>query len=125
VSSSNVVQALDGKTGDLIWETRLGPDQTPGYGGIRKIAIAEGKVFLRTGDAHRVAPHACNCKILWDTPASDKPHLFTSGAIVIGDRVLMGLTGCARFDGERCYISAFDSHTGKRAWRFHTIPREG
>jgi alcohol dehydrogenase (cytochrome c) len=37
----------------------------------------------------------------------------------------MGLTGCARFDGEGCYISAFDIHTGKRAWRFYTIPREG
>ena len=24
---SNIVQALDGKTGDLIWETRVGPDQ--------------------------------------------------------------------------------------------------
>ncbi len=37
----------------------------------------------------------------------------------------MGLTGCARFDGEGCYISAFDIHTGQRAWRFYTIPREG
>ena len=37
----------------------------------------------------------------------------------------MGLTGCARFDGEGCYISAFDIHTGARAWRFYTIPREG
>jgi hypothetical protein len=44
---------------------------------------------------------------------------------VIGDKVLMGLTGCAKFDGEGCYISAFDIHTGERAWRFYTIPREG
>jgi alcohol dehydrogenase (cytochrome c) len=124
-SPSNIVQALDGKTGDLIWETRVGPDQAPGYGGIRSIAIAEDKVFLPTSDAHMVALSARNGEILWDTPASDKPHVSTSGAIVIGDKVLMGLTGCARFDGEGCYISAFDIHTGKRAWRFYTIPREG
>jgi len=124
-SPSNIVQALDGKTGDLIWETRVGPDQAPGYGGIRSIAIAEDKVFLPTSDAHMVALNARNGQILWDTPASDKPHPSTSGAIVIGDKVLMGLTGCARFDGEGCYISAFDIHTGKRAWRFYTIPREG
>jgi alcohol dehydrogenase (cytochrome c) len=124
-SPSNIVQALDGKTGDLIWETRVGPDQAPGYGGIRTIAMAEDKVFLATSDAHMVAIDARNGKILWDTPASDKPHVATSGDIVIGDKVLMGLTGCARFDGEGCYISAFDIHTGQRAWRFYTVPREG
>ncbi|HML15408.1 MAG TPA: PQQ-binding-like beta-propeller repeat protein [Bryobacteraceae bacterium] len=124
-SPSNIVQALDGRTGDLIWETRVGPDQSPGYGGIRSIAIAEDKVFLPTSDAHMVALDARNGKILWDTPASEKPRNSTSGTIVIGDKVLMGLTGCARFDGDGCYISAFDIHTGKLAWRFYTVPREG
>jgi alcohol dehydrogenase (cytochrome c) len=124
-SPSNIVQAIDAKTGDLIWETRAGPDQAPGYGGIRSIAIAEDKVFLPTSDAHMVALNARNGQILWDTPASDRPHVSTSGTIVIGDRVLMGLTGCGKFDGEGCYISAFDIHTGARAWRFYTIPREG
>jgi alcohol dehydrogenase (cytochrome c) len=124
-SPSNIVQALDAKTGNLIWETRAGPDQAPGYGGIRAIAIAEDKVFLSTSDAHMVAIDARNGKIVWDTPASDNPHTSTSGAIVIGDKVLMGLTGCARFNGEGCYISAFDIHSGQRAWRFYTVPREG
>ena len=124
-SPSNIVQALDGKTGDLIWETRVGPDQAPGYGGIRSIAIAEDKIFLPTSDAHMVALDARNGKILWDTPASEKPRNSTSGTIVIGDKVLMGLTGCARFDGDGCYISAYDIHTGKQAWRFYTVPREG
>ncbi len=124
-SPSNIVQALSAKTGDLIWETRVGPDQAPGYGGIRSIAIAEDKVFLPTSDAHMVAINARNGQILWDTPASDKPHPSTSGTIVIGDKVLMGLTGCTKFDGEGCYISAFDIHSGQRAWRFYTIPREG
>jgi PQQ-dependent dehydrogenase (methanol/ethanol family) len=124
-SPSNIVQAINGKTGDLIWETRVGPDQAPGYGGIRSIAIAEDKIFLPTSNAHMVALNARNGEILWDTPASDKAHPSTSGTIVIKDKVLMGLTGCARFDGEGCYISAFDIHTGQRAWRFYTIPREG
>lgn len=124
-SPSNIVQAINAKTGDLIWETRAGPDQAPGYGGIRSIAIAEDKVFLPTSDAHMVAIDARNGQILWDTPASDKPHVSTGGAIVIGGKVLMGLTGCARFDGEGCYISAFDIHSGRRLWRFYTIPRPG
>jgi alcohol dehydrogenase (cytochrome c) len=122
---SNIVQALDAKTGDLIWETRVGPYQAPGYGGIRSIAIAEDKIFLPTSDAHMVALDARNGQILWDTPASEKTRASTGGAIVIGDKVLMGLSNCARFDGDGCYISAFDIHTGKLAWRFYTVPREG
>jgi alcohol dehydrogenase (cytochrome c) len=124
-SPSNIVQAINAKTGDLIWETRVGPDQAPGYGGIRSIAMAENEILLPTSNAHMVALDARNGTILWDTPASDNPHPSTSGDIVIGDKVLMGLTGCAHFDGEGCYISAFDIHTGQRAWRFYTIPREG
>jgi alcohol dehydrogenase (cytochrome c) len=122
---SNIVQALDAKTGDLIWETRAGPYQAPGYGGIRSFAIAEDKVFLATSDAHMVAIDARNGKILWDTPASEKPRASTGGSIVIGDKAIMGLTNCDHFDGEGCYISAYDIHTGKQAWRFYTVPRQG
>jgi alcohol dehydrogenase (cytochrome c) len=123
---SNIVQALDGKTGSLIWETRAGPDQAPGYGGIRSIAIADDKIFLPASNAHMVALSARNGEILWDTNASpDAARVNTSGAIVIGNKVLQGLTGCTRFDGVGCFISAYDTSTGKQAWRFYTVPREG
>lgn len=125
-SPSNFVQALDGKTGDLIWETRVGPDQAPGYGGIRSIAIADDKIFLPASNAHMVALSARNGEILWDTAAApDASRVNTSGAIAIGDKVLQGLTGCTRFDGLGCYISAYDINTGQQAWRFYTIPRQG
>jgi len=125
-SPSNFVQALDGKTGDLIWETRVGPDQAPGYGGIRSIVIADDKIFLPASNAHMVALSARNGEILWDTPAApDGSRVNTSGAIAIGDKVLQGLTGCGRFDGLGCYISAYDTKTGKQVWRFYTIPRQG
>lgn len=125
-SPSNFVQALDGKTGELIWETRVGPDQSPGYGGIRSIAIADDKVFLPTSNAHMVALSARNGEILWDTPAApDATRVNTSGAIAIGDKVLQGLTGCQRFDGLGCYISAYNITSGEQVWRFYTIPRQG
>ena len=114
-SPSNFVQALDGKTGDLIWETRVGPDQAPGYGGIRSIAIAGDKIFLPASNAHMVALDARTGEILWDTPAApDGSRVNTSGAMAIGDKVLQGLTGCQRFDGLGCYISAYDTKTGKQ-----------
>jgi alcohol dehydrogenase (cytochrome c) len=125
-SPSNIVQAIDAKTGNLIWETRVGPDQAPGYGGIRSIAIAQDKVFLPTSNAHMVALSARTGDILWNTPLSDINHPSTSGAIVIGDKILQGMTGCGRnAAADGCYISAIDINTGKRAWRFYTIPREG
>jgi alcohol dehydrogenase (cytochrome c) len=123
---SNIVQALDGKTGNLIWETRVGPDQAPGYGGIRSIAIADDKIFLPASNAHMVALSARTGEILWDTNAAPEARrVNTSGAIVIGNKVLQGLTGCTRFDGVGCFISAYDISTGKQAWRFYTIPRQG
>ena len=125
-SPSNIVQALNAKTGTLIWETRVGPDQAPGYGGIRSIAIADDKIFLPTSDAHMVALSARNGEILWDTPAAPVgSRVNTSGTVVIGDKVLQGMTGCTRFDGIGCYISAYDITTGKQAWKFYTVPREG
>jgi alcohol dehydrogenase (cytochrome c) len=125
-SPSNIVQALDAKAGNLIWETRVGPDQAPGYGGIRSIAIAQDKVFLPTSNAHMVALSARTGDILWDTPLSDVNHPSTSGAIVINDKVLQGITGCGRnTSADGCYISAIDINSGKRVWRFYTIPREG
>ena len=125
-SPSNIVQALDGKTGNLIWETRVGPDQAPGYGGIRSIAIAEDKSLPADEQrAHGGAQRAQRRDSLGHAALRCEPHPSTSGAIVIGNKVLQGLTGCARFDGEGCFISAIDINTGKRAWRFYTIPREG
>ena len=91
---SNIVQALDGKTGSLIWETRAGPDQAPGYGGIRSIAIADDKIFLPASNAHMVALSARNGEILWDTNASpDAARVNTSGAIVIGSLPHVSLPG--------------------------------
>jgi alcohol dehydrogenase (cytochrome c) len=125
-SPSNIVQALDGKTGDLIWETRVGPDQAPGYGGIRSIAMAGDKIFLPASNAHMVALDARTGAIQWDTPAApDGSRVNTSGAMAIGNRVLQGLTGCGRFDGLGCYISAYDTATGAPSWRFYTVPRQG
>ena len=42
-NSSNTVQALDGKTGELIWENRIGPDSTRGYGATRSLRDLSGQ----------------------------------------------------------------------------------
>ena len=74
-----------------------------------------------------VALDARTGRLLWETPVGDprKGHFATSGSIVINGKVLQGLSGCARFNGQGCWISAVDIATGKLAWKFNTIAQEG
>jgi len=125
-NTSNTLQAIDGRTGDLIWENRVGPESTRAYGATRTLAIYEDKLFLTTTDARLYAMDARTGKIVWQTAIAEakKGYSNTSGAIVINGKVLTGMTGCGRY-GADCYISAWDARTGEPVWRFSTIAREG
>ena len=54
-NTANVLQALDGRTGELIWEHRVPPYALIGAATMRNIAIYKDKVYLATTDAHLVA----------------------------------------------------------------------
>jgi alcohol dehydrogenase (cytochrome c) len=127
-NTSNYIQALDAKTGELIWENQVGP--TVGMGGtvaMRNIALYQDKVIVATTDAHMVGLDAKTGKLVWDTPISTKTKDFTntSGPIIIHGKVIQGLAGCTLYREENCFISAYDANTGKQLWRLSTIAREG
>jgi alcohol dehydrogenase (cytochrome c) len=127
-NTSNTVQALDGRSGELIWENRLGPDSTRGYGATRSLAIYGDKIFVPTTDARLYALNARTGEIVWQTALAEGKSGFsaTAGPIVIHGKVLSGLTGCGQYRVEPgCYISAWDAETGKAAWKFQTIARTG
>ena len=94
---------------------------------MRNIAIYQDKVFVATGDARLAALDARTGRLVWDVPITERNKGFTnsSGPIVIRGKVLQGLTGCARFQPDRCYISAYDANTGKQLWRFNTVAQRG
>ncbi|MGE3492365.1 MAG: PQQ-binding-like beta-propeller repeat protein [Vicinamibacterales bacterium] len=123
----NMVQALDAATGDLIWENQVGPNQVIGFGSMRNLAIYGDKIYLATTDARLVALDARTGKVVWNIAVADRTKGFsnTSGPIVVRGKVIQGLQGCDRFRTERCYISAYDSETGKLLWKFHTVARTG
>ncbi|HEV3331923.1 MAG TPA: PQQ-binding-like beta-propeller repeat protein [Bryobacteraceae bacterium] len=121
-----VLQALDAKTGELIWENRYGTNA--GAAAMRGITIYDNKVFIATNDAHLMAFDARNGKVVWDTTIGDRSkgeYSTTSGPIVVKGRVIQGLGACATYREEKCFISAYDAATGKEAWRFRTIALEG
>jgi len=124
INTGNIVQALDGRTGELIWEHHVGP---VGPSTMRNIAIYEDKIFVATSDARLVALEARTGRLAWDVPLTARNRGFTnsSGPIVIRGKVIQGLTGCARFQEDRCYISAYDANTGKQLWKFHTVAHRG
>jgi alcohol dehydrogenase (cytochrome c) len=122
----NIVQALDARKGDLIWENRIGP--TPTGSSQRGLAIYNDKVYVTTSDAHIYALDARTGKNVWDTVIGDRKqsnYSTSSGPIVIKGKVVQGLGGCAKYQDEKCFISAYDAETGKEVWRFYTIAKEG
>jgi alcohol dehydrogenase (cytochrome c) len=132
-NTDNLVQALDGRTGDLIWENQVRPAGQPsgGTGATRNLAIYQDKVFLATTDARLAALDAQTGKTIWETVIADSSKGFSnsSGPIVIGGKVLQGLSVCDRYKAQEneqgCFISAFDPANGKLLWRFNTIARSG
>jgi len=126
-NTSHTMQALDGRTGDLIWEHNVGPESQRAYGATRGISIWGDKVYLSGTDARLHALDARTGRLAWTTEVAPARRGFssTSGTIAINGKILQGLTGCGQFKDERCYISAWDAETGKPAWKFHTIARDG
>ena len=126
-NTMNVVQAFDGRTGDLIWENHLGPNQQIGIAAMRNVAIYQDKILVATTDARLVALDARTGKKIWDAPIADraKGYANTAGPIVIKGVVVNGLVGCDRYGNDGCWISGHDVNSGKELWRFNTIARSG
>lgn len=119
----NLVQALDARTGDLIWEHEVGIE-AQGYSGMsRNLAVYEDKVFLATSDARMVALAAATGEMLWTMRFGDNTqgHQSTSGPIVVRGKIVQGLNGCERFSPVGCYISGIDADTGQLLWTFNTV----
>jgi outer membrane protein assembly factor BamB len=94
-NTGNIVQALDARTGDLIWENRIGPEVSSGLGAIRSLALYQDKVYLATTDVRLVALDARTGKTVWETRIADtsKGYSNTSGPLVVGGKVIQGMGG--------------------------------
>ncbi len=124
----NVVQALDGASGNLLWEYRrqFPEDGRQGYL-LRTLAMWEDMIYVATSDAHMVALDARTGAERWDVEIADSDlgYSNTSGPIVADGVVVNGITGCGRFFEDSCFISGHDAVTGAELWRTYTIARPG
>jgi alcohol dehydrogenase (cytochrome c) len=121
-NSTNVIQALDAATGELIWENRVGP--LVANKATRGIAMYEDKIFIATTDARLVALNAKTGQIVWEKIIGDRTnggYEAPSGPIVIRGKVIQGLSNCTLYRKEKCFISAYDAKDGHELWRFETV----
>lgn len=141
-----VIQALDGATGDLIWEYRPGvtlrvdgtrtSDNTGlpanaravvGRGVQKNIAIYGDMIYAATGDASIVAVDARTGREVWKTAVADPGlgYFYVAGPIVAHGKLITGISGCERYKDDVCFITGHDAITGEELWRTSTIARPG
>jgi alcohol dehydrogenase (cytochrome c) len=122
----NLMQAIDGRTGDIIWENRYDANVTAAA--MRGIAIYDDKIFAATSDAKLFAFDARTGKTLWQSVIGDRSrgnYTNSSGPIIAKGKLIQGLGACSTYREEKCFISAYDPATGGQLWRFNTLARQG
>ncbi|MCB9385176.1 MAG: PQQ-dependent dehydrogenase, methanol/ethanol family [Bryobacterales bacterium] len=124
----NHLFAIDARTGAELWHYKRALPQELKYccGPVNwGVAVLGDTLYLGTLDAHLVAIEARTGRVRWDIEVG-KPEdnlSIKSVPLVVKDKVLVGIAG-GDFPS-RGFIDAYDASTGKRAWRFYTVPAEG
>lgn len=119
------VFAVDAATGKELWRFNTTGNSTlklccgPNN---RGVAVSNGRVFVATLDARVIALDAKTGQMAWQTRAADggRGYSFTMAPLVADGKVIVGVAG-----GEfeiRGFVDAYDEKTGKRVWRFWTVP---
>lgn len=126
-SAWSKVLAFRAATGELLWQF---DPKVPGAIAAhvccdvvnRGVAVYEGRVYVASLDGRLIALDAASGRPLWSVMTVDarRPYSVTGAPLVAGGKVIIG-NGGAEF-GVRGYITAYDAKSGRRAWRFYTVP---
>ncbi len=127
-SAWNVTAAYDARTGKQLW--RYDPRVPPQFARLaccdvvsRGLALSDGKVIIATLDGRVIAldsktgTPALEANTLADVSG---PYSITGAPRVFDGNVVIGNAG-GDF-GARGFVTAYDVATGKRIWRFYTVP---
>jgi len=122
------VFALDARTGMEIWkyqrpQKKVNAFESNRYN--RGVAVLGNRVFFGTLDAALIALDARTGRPLWETQVADtmEGYSITVAPLIVKDKLIVGVAGGEH--GIRGFLDAYDVVTGKRAWRFNTVPGPG
>ncbi|HEY0692806.1 MAG TPA: PQQ-binding-like beta-propeller repeat protein, partial [Kribbella sp.] len=122
------VWALNARTGQEIWRYKhaVPYDVSLCCGNVnRGVAVAKGKVFFVTANAHVLALDATTGKRVWDKTYGDvrAGESATVAPLIVKNMVIVGSAG-GEF-GVRGHLDAFNIDSGEHAWRCYTVPKPG
>ncbi len=122
------VYAVNAVTGQKLWE--YDPEsykyrvenQRNMFPVNRGVAYWKGSVFVGTRDGRLIALDANTGRLLWSeqTVDPDSKKYISGAPLAFDGKVVIG-NGGGDF-GERGYLTAYDTATGKQLWRFYTAP---
>jgi alcohol dehydrogenase (cytochrome c) len=123
---TNTVQAVDAKSGELIWENRIGPVLDNLENATRTMALYGNLLFYGATSATVHALDARTGKEVWHTVISTYKDDKVGGMTVIHGKLLVGLTRCDDLSvQDHCWIAAYDTSDGKLLWKTLTIADKG
>jgi quinohemoprotein ethanol dehydrogenase len=128
ITNWSVVFALDARTGKELWRWDPEVNQSAVRPKIccgivnRGLAIYNGMIFAPIIDGRLEALNALTGKVIWESRVAYTQDWFsiTMAPRVANGKVLIGVSG-----GDhpiRGFFDAYDAATGRRAWRFYTVP---
>jgi quinohemoprotein ethanol dehydrogenase len=124
----SVVHALRARDGRPLWEYDPHAPEQAGQKlraawGTRGLAYWNGKVYTATVDGRLIALDARTGRPVW-TAATVAPGdgLYVTGPPrAFAGKVIIG-NGGADTGAVRGYVTTYDAETGRRLWRFYTVP---
>jgi quinohemoprotein ethanol dehydrogenase len=123
----SVVHAMDATTGRVLWSydphaaERAGPNLRLSWG-TRGIAWWNGKIYTGTADGRLIAIDAASGRPVWSATTFDQsfPGRINGAPRVCEGKVIIGFGGTT--GAARGFVTAYDAETGKKLWRFYTVP---
>ncbi|WP_169053578.1 PQQ-binding-like beta-propeller repeat protein [Alteraurantiacibacter aquimixticola] len=125
---ADVIEAIDAKSGQLIWQYRrqlpedIG-DYLPVYDTNRNIAIYGNLIIAASADDYIYALDARTGEVAWETKILDYRHgaKQSSGPIIAEGLAITGRSCEPEGGPEACVITAHNALTGEEVWRTPTI----
>jgi quinohemoprotein ethanol dehydrogenase len=128
ITNWSVVFALDARTGKELWRWDPEVNQSAVRPKIccgivnRGLAIYNGMIFAPIIDGRLEALDALTGKVIWESRVAYPQDWYsiTMAPRVANGKVLIGVSGGDHLI--RGFFDAYDAATGRRAWRFYTVP---
>ena len=123
----DVIQAINAKSGDQVWEYKRKLPEGINGGTNRNIAMWGSTLIDGSADNQIYAVDVHTGNLVWETAVMEakKRARASAGPIIANGKVITGRQCQPDAGNDACIITAHDAATGKEVWRTRTIPLPG